>query len=148
MWSQLDSDRRLQSPNLLNDVIKKYEGKAEFLFVYGPEINPEPDGPLEIGPDNFRNRIPDFEDLPPLVQTGSWDERAKRAALFAQRTKTLRHMLVDEDGDRSVSHLYEADHLQTIVVGLDGRIALRRTTIPVKNLDDFLQECLSQEKPG
>jgi hypothetical protein len=138
----------VQSPSPLDEVIQKYEGKVEFLFVYGPEVAPEPDGPTQIGPDNFRNLIPEFKDIPPLVQTRSWGERAKRAALFAQKTKTLRHILVDIDGDHSVSEIYEAGHIQTVVVDLHGRIVLRRQTIPASTLDEFLQQCLRSQDGG
>jgi hypothetical protein len=143
MWSQLDSNRQVQSPSPLDVVIKKYEGRVEFLFIYGEEAAPEPKDP-KIGPKSFRSLIPEFRDLPPLIQTHSWEERAERAALFANKTKTLRYVLVDEDGANSVCSRYEVHHLQTVVVDLQGRIALRRMTIPAKDLDDFLQECLTK----
>jgi hypothetical protein len=148
MWSQLDSERRVQSPSPLDEVIQKYQGEAEFLFIYGQETAPEPEGPFEIGPNNFRMLIREFEDLPPLVQTHSWDDRAKRAALFAQKTKTRRRILVDNDGEDSVSQMYEAGHLGTVVVDLQGRIVLRRTTIPAKDLGEFLQQCLESQSGG
>jgi hypothetical protein len=144
MWSQLDSERRVQSPSPLDEIIQKYQGKVEFLFVYGREAVPEPEAPFEIGPGNFRKLIREFEDLPPLVQTYSWEERVKRAALFAQKTKTLRRILVDNDGQDSVGEMYEAGHLRTVVVDFQGRIVLRRMTIPAKNLDEFLQQCLGE----
>jgi hypothetical protein len=142
MWSQLDSERRVQSPSPLDKVIQEYQGKAEFLFVYGRETAPEPDGPLEIKDSNFRKLIREFADLPPLVQTRTWEERAKRAALFAQKTKTLCHILVDDDGKDSVSQRYQAGHLLTVVVDLQGRIALRGTNVAAQQLRDFLSDCL------
>jgi hypothetical protein len=146
MWSQLDSQRRVQSSSPLDGVIQKYQGKVEFLFVYGRETAPEPEGRFAIGPENFRKLIPDFADVPPLVQTHSWDERAERAALFAQKTKIHSRILVDNDGEASVSQMYGAGHLQTVVVDLQGRIVLRQTTMPAEQLDGFLQQCL--QSPG
>ncbi len=69
-------------------------------------------------------------------------ERAIRAALFAQITKTLCHILVDDDGKDSVSQEYQAGHLLTVVVDLQGRIALRRTTVSPQSLSDFLSDWL------
>jgi hypothetical protein len=145
MWSQLDSQCRVQSPSPLDKVIQRYRGRAEFLFVYGPETAPEADGPLNLGPGNFRNLIGEFKDLPPLVQTHTWEARAKRAALFARKTRTLQRILVDDDGPDSVSQLYEAGHLQTVVIDSRGRIVLRRTSMPAPNLDAFLQQCLRNQ---
>jgi hypothetical protein len=143
MWSQLGSDRRVLSPSPLDKVIEKYEGRAEFLFVYGPEVAPETELPTTLGEDNFRNLVPEFRDLPLLVQTLGWAARAKRAALFARKTKTLRRMLVVEDGATSVSRLYGVGHLLTVVVDVWGRVALRRVNIPPENLDESLQLLLA-----
>jgi hypothetical protein len=147
MWSQLDSERRLLSPSPLDRLVKNYEGRAEFLFLYGAEAVPEAEVLDAPGPDHFRALVPEYTDLPPLTQTHTWAERARRAALFAEKTKTLRRVLVDEVGEKSVSRLYGAGHLLTVVVDLRGRVALRRESITPEKLEKELRPFLVNANP-
>jgi hypothetical protein len=85
-----------------------------------------------------------FQDLPALTRTHGWEERAERARLFRERTKTARRILVDEDGPDSVGERYGGFGDRVIVVDTQGRVAWRSGG-PTAELDRFLAGLLATE---
>src|SRR5437016_3227064 len=100
--------------DLREAIARKYHAEAEFVFVYCREAHP----------DKAFGTLGNAGGVPP-GQTHTWEERAKRARSFREQLKVQRHILVDEDGDRSVQLLYGGMDNQLIVIDLDGRLALK-----------------------
>jgi hypothetical protein len=120
-------------------LMEKYQGRVEFLFVYCQEAHPEGEGDMCV-----RSMTPALEDLPPLTRTRSWEERAERARLFRDWTKTPRRILVDEDGPESVSARYGGFGDRLIVVDTQGRIAWRSGGL-TGQLDQVLADLLATD---
>jgi hypothetical protein len=99
---------------------RRYRGQILFLFVYCQETHPEGENDM-----NPRTQVAAFRDLPPLTRTRTWAERAARARLFREWTKTPRRVLVDEDGAGSAFQRYGGFGNVIVVVDRQGRIALR-----------------------
>jgi hypothetical protein len=95
---------------------KKYEGRADFLFVYTQEAHPGP----AFGSLAFKST------MPTMRATHSWEERRERALAFREAKAVGRRVLVDGDGEGSVHQRYARIRSNPLVViGTDGLIALK-----------------------
>jgi hypothetical protein len=116
----------------METVAKKYKGKAEFVFVYCREAHP--DRPVKSPASKYGKRI---------NQARTAAERMETAQLFCQDMKMTRRILVDEFGDKSVQRLYGGMPNPTMVVDVDGKLALKMPWTNGKALDDFLKKFLA-----
>lgn len=115
------------------ELARKYQGKVDFLFVYGQETHPDaPAGTTLAGDISGPTR--------------SWEERAARARKFRDYQQSIRNVLVDEDGARSVGETYGCRPNPLIVVGTDGRILLKQDFANSVALDAFLESHLHEEQ--
>src|SRR5207248_392486 len=106
----------VRSADGMEDVAKKYEGRAEFLFVYCKEAHP--DQPTVLPGDGAP--------LPALPQTRTWDERAGRAKSYCSAKQPTARVLVDVDGPDGVQGLYGGGQNQVVFIDGRGRIALKQ----------------------
>jgi hypothetical protein len=111
---------------------RRFQQRAEFLFVYCHEAHPDT---------GFGTIVVTQGPAPP--QTYTWQQRADRARWFQAQQKMNRHVLIDEDGERSVQNLYGGRDNQMIVVDSHGNIALKLPQANTRRLEEFLQQTLT-----
>ena len=114
----------------MDALARKYEGQAEFLFVYCREAHPNQPG---------MQPLMGKEELPVLPQTQQGEDRAGRARSYCSVKQPTARVLVDVDGAGSVQDLYGGGQNQVIVIDAAGRVALKQTTARVDELDAFLR---------
>ena len=112
---------------------RKYRDRAAFLFIYCQEAH---------SGQAFGSAAASG-DLLPLPGTRTWRERADRADQFRRKKGIARRLLIDEDGERSVLHLFGGKGNPLIVVGRDGRILLKQEIADPAPLGQFLQDYLA-----
>lgn len=114
-------------------VAKKYKDRAEFVFVYCREAHPE-------GDKRFKTVTKKGE---PIKQATTGAEREETARQFCQDMKLTRRILVDEFGNDSVQRLYGGRPNPTVVIGVDGKVALKVAWTNGRELDRFLSAFLA-----
>ena len=98
----------------MDDLARRDEGKAEFLFIYCREAHPDEAG---------MRMLTSQEELPVLPQTREGEDRARRARLYCSAKQPRACVLVDVDGPGSVQNLYGGGQNQVIVIDATGHIA-------------------------
>jgi thiol-disulfide isomerase/thioredoxin len=114
----------------MDELARKYKGKAEFLFIYCKEAHPDQPG---------GRTLDGKEELPALPQTHGGEERARRAESYCSLKQPAAHVLVDVDGPGSVQDLYGGGQNQLVMIDERGRVALKQTTANPHQLDEFLK---------
>jgi hypothetical protein len=114
-------------------VSKKYNDKAEFLFIYCREAHPEGDPRVKTT----------TRDGKPIKQTTTLEERKAIAQTFCNDMKLMRRILVDEFGDDSVQRRYGGLPNPTVVIDVDGRMALKMAWTGGEALDGYLAKFLA-----
>ncbi len=109
-------------------VARKYQAKAEFLFIYCREAHP--DGDPKVKTRTKKNQ--------PIKQAQTIAERKAMAQQFCADMKLARRILVDEFEQGGVQRQYGGRANPTVVVDLDGAIALKMAWTHGQNLDRFL----------
>ena len=110
-------------------VAKKYKTKAVFLFVYCREAHPED------GSGGFRGHTRQGKTIP---QAKTVAERQRMARQFCDDMKAARRILVDEFGATNVQRRYGGLPNPTVVVDVDGKLALKMPWTNGTILDGFL----------
>jgi iodothyronine deiodinase-like protein len=118
----------------MEKVAKKYKDQAIFLFVYCREAHPEGDRFIKA-----RTR-----DGKSIKQAATEEERKTAARQFCEDMKVTRRILVDEFADKSVQRLYGGLPNPTIVVDMDGKLALKMAWTHGDLLDEFLTKFLTK----
>jgi hypothetical protein len=118
----------------MEELAKKYRGKAEFLFVYCREAHPE-------GDPGSSTRTKDNQ---PIKQAMTVAQRKATAWLFCNDMKMNRRILVDEFDDQSAQRRYGGMQDPTIVIDVDGKIALKMAWTDGELADEFLEKFLAQ----
>ncbi len=118
----------------MDDLARKDEGKAEFLFIYCREAHPDQAG---------MRMLTNKEELPVLPQTQEREDRARRARSYCSAKQPTARVLVDVDGPGSVQDLYGGGQNQVIVIDASGRIALKQNVARPDGIDAFLKRHIS-----
>jgi hypothetical protein len=127
----------------MEDLAKKYQGRAQFLFIYGREAHADSSQTLA----SFQAEGHLFPDS--LRQTQDRTERAEYAAYFRRQMKGgVRRILVDEDGENNVQAKYLAGVRLLVLVDRNQRIVLSSQYLPLPLLDETLQRLLQEGSPG
>ena len=114
----------------MENVAKKYKTKAVFLFVYCREAHPED------GSGGFRGHTRQGKTIP---QAKTVAERQRMARQFCDDMKAARRILIDEFGDANVQRRYGGLPNPTVVVDIDGKLALKMPWTNGRILDGFLE---------
>jgi hypothetical protein len=117
----------------MEQVAKKYQFKATFLFVYCREAHPED------GSGGFRGHTRQGQTIP---QARTVAERRKTARQFCDDMKAARRILLDDFGNTSAQRRYGGLPNPTVVVDVDGKLALKMPWTDGKILDGFLEKFL------
>jgi hypothetical protein len=117
----------------MEDLAKKYQGRADFVFIYCVEAHPE--GDALAGKSTKEGQA--------IPQARTIEERKQAAKMFCEDMKLARRILLDEFEDKSVHRRYAARANPTIVVDRDGRIALKMAWTHGESLDKFLDKFLA-----
>lgn len=113
----------------MESVAKKYRSQAVFLFVYCREAHPEGDQ---------KGRSTRTKQNQPIPQARSVDDRKAMARQFCDDMKMSRRIAIDDFGDKSVQRQYGGFNNPTVVVDVDGKIALKMAWTNGHVLDEFL----------
>jgi Iodothyronine deiodinase len=113
---------------------KKYKTRATFVFVYCREAHPDD------GSRGFKGRTRQGETIP---QATTVEAREKMARRFCDDMRAARRILIDEFGDASVQRRYGGLPNPTVVVDVDGKLALKMPWTDGKILDGFLQKFIA-----
>jgi hypothetical protein len=114
-------------------VAKKYKTKAVFLFVYCREAHPDD------GSGGFRGRTRQGK---AIAQAKTVAERRTTARQFCDDMKAARQILIDEFGHANVQRRYGGLPNPTVVVDIDGKLALKMPWTNGRVLDGFLERFL------
>ncbi len=110
----------------MDTLARRWEGKAQFVFVYGKEPHP-----------HWTDHL-----IPYLDQTGDQAERATRARAFCDAMGgSVRRFLVDEDGPDhlgAVQSLYGGQQ-RVVVVDTQGQIVFSKAGEVVPEVETCLQ---------
>lgn len=113
---------------------KKYQGKAEFLFVYCREAHPE-------GDPRVKARTKKGE---AIKQAQTPAERKATAQQFCEDMKATRRIVLDEFApQQSAQRLYGGLPNPTVVVDVEGKIALKMAWTNGTALDRYLEKFLA-----
>jgi hypothetical protein len=115
-------------------VAKKYAERVVFLFVYCREAHPT-DGPRA---NNTRTKSGDK-----IKQATSRAEREETARTFCEDMKLSRRILVDEFDGRSAQRLYGGLNNPTVVIDVEGTMALKMAWTNGESLDRYLEKFLA-----
>lgn len=118
----------------MEDLARKYSGKAHFLFVYGREAHPDQPGMMLPGR---------REEAPVLSETSTWEERAGRARSYCSARQPTARVLIDMDGPDNLHDRYNAGANSVVVIDGGGRVALRQALARPDELDECLKGLLS-----
>src|SRR5438093_339915 len=99
----------------MEEVAKKYRDKAEFVFVYCREAHPE--GEAAGGTRTKKNQ--------PIAQATTPAERNETARQFCDDMRMTRRILLDAFDDESIQGPYGGLQNHTVVVDVEGKIALK-----------------------
>ncbi|MSR31680.1 MAG: hypothetical protein EXR99_09265 [Gemmataceae bacterium] len=110
----------------------KFKGKAEFLFVYCREAHPE-------GDKRFNTKTKGGK---AIGQAASMEERLAIAKAFCEDLKAERTILVDEFNQKSVQRAYGGLPNPTVVVDVDGKIAMKMAWTNGQAVESYLKEFL------
>jgi len=116
----------------METLARKYRGRVDFLFVYCREAHPD-------GDPRVKTRTKKNE---PIKQPKSIEERKRIARQFCADMKMSRRILVDGFTD-SVQRKYGGRPNPTIVLDVDGKIALNMAWTNGKRLEAFLTPFLA-----
>jgi cytochrome oxidase Cu insertion factor (SCO1/SenC/PrrC family) len=97
---------------MLDELAHKYQGKAEFLFVYGNEDHPGDGGSTSTS----------YGVIHTQPQVRDWQDRQEHARQFREEMHVQRRVLVDEDGTRSVVGRYGRHLSAVILVSARGHV--------------------------
>jgi hypothetical protein len=117
----------------MEQVAKKYKSKAVFFFVYCREAHPDD------GSGGFRGRTRQGTTIP---QAKTVAERRKTARRFCDDMKAARQILIDEFGDGNVQRRYGGLPNPTVVLDVEGKLALKMPWTNGRILDEFLGKFL------
>jgi hypothetical protein len=117
----------------MEQVAKKYKSQAAFLFVYCREAHPDD------GSGGFRGHTREGKTIP---QAKTVTERRKTARRFCDDMNAARRILIDEFDGANVQRRYGGLPNPTVVVDLDGKLALKMPWTDGRILDEFLQRFL------
>jgi hypothetical protein len=116
----------------MEKVAQKYKGKAEFIFVYCREAHPEgqrqPAGRTQTGKG--------------IKQADTIQDRKTTAEKFCDDMKMSRRILVDDFGDQSAQRKYGNLNNPTVVIDVNGKVALKMAWTNGQALDKFLEPFL------
>jgi hypothetical protein len=127
----------------MNALARKYQDKAEFLYVYGRESHLEKFADLLV---EAKAALPGK--APKLGMSANWEDCAERARFFKKHWGITRRVLVDLYGPENVlirfnraSEHPAVEATIVFVVDRQGRLVFRREMEPgaVEALDEFLQ---------
>jgi hypothetical protein len=121
-------------------VAKKHSERAVFLFVYCREAYP---GGQRGGPPRSL-MSPSARRAPPLPQASTAEERKQAAERFCADLKLTRRIILDDFGDKSLQRAYGTHPNPTIVIDLNGKIALKMAWTNAAALDTFLAAFLAK----
>src|SRR5262245_44400507 len=110
----------------------KYKDRATFVFVYCREAHPEGN--------RFKVTTKEGKAIP---QAPTARERKAMAALFCKDLQLTRRILIDEFGEGSVQRLYGGMPNPTIVIDVDGKIALKMAWTGGEEQDRYLGRFLA-----
>src|SRR2546430_757987 len=113
-------------------VAAKYKDRIAFVFVYCREAHPEGD--------RLKVTTKDGKAIP---QAPTSRERKAMAESFCKDLRVSRRILVDEFGDKSVQRLYGGMPNPTVVLDVDGKIALKMAWTGGEELDRYLNQFLA-----
>lgn len=120
----------------MEEAARKYQGRAEFLMVYTRE--PHPGGvesfKLQSGHRKWR----------PTPQATTMEERVRTARWFKDYMQQERRVVADGFDDESMQRFFGNRLDPTIVIDLDGRIALKLAWTNGKLLEQFLDTFLAR----
>jgi hypothetical protein len=119
----------------MESVAKKHADKVEFLFVYCREAHPQGDK---------RGRETKTKKGEVIRQADSQAERKRIAEEFCSDLKMSRRILIDEFGEKSAQRAYGGLNNPTVVIGVDGKIALKMAWTNGETLDRFLTPFLAK----
>jgi len=114
-------------------VATKYKDKVTFVFVYCREAHPEGD--------RLKTTTKDGQAIPQALTSR---ERKAMAENFCKDMQLARRILVDEFGDKSVQRLYGGMPNPTLVIDVDGKVALKMAWTGGEELDRFLNQFLAK----
>jgi hypothetical protein len=113
---------------------KKYAGKTEFLFIYCREAHPE-------GDPRIKTRTKKGETI---KQALTMAERKATAQLFCEDMKATRRILLDEFvPEQSAQRRYGGLPNPTVVIDVEGRVALKMPWTNGTSLDRYLEKFLA-----
>ena len=118
----------------METVAKKYKDQALFLFVYCREAHPDGDRFIKARTRNGK----------PIKQAATEEERKAAAHQFCEEMKVTRPILVNEFGGNSIQRRYGGLPNPTVVVDIDGKLALKMAWTHGDVLDDFLKKFLAR----
>lgn len=117
----------------MEEVAKKHKDKVEFLFLYCREAHPD-------GDPRVKTRTKDGKAIP---QATTDKERREMAKAFCDDMKMTRRILVDEFDNKSVQRLYGGLPNPTLVIDVDGKMALKMAWTNGEALDRYLEKFLA-----
>lgn len=113
----------------MEDLAKRYAGKAEFVFVYCKEAHPDMVG----------MRLPGGgKEVPTIPQTNTREERAPRAEAYCSASQPTARVLVDEEGPSSVQKRYGCEWNEAFVIDTEGRVVLKQGMTDARKIGDYL----------
>ena len=123
----------------MDSLADAYEGRVEFLFVYGAEAHPG--GRLPPGLPGTRET---------RRQAATQAERRAAARVFRDALRVRRRVLVDALGEGVRERLLPLKWLfnPVVVVGADGRIVYAARWLDARALADFLKGYLTDGNDG
>lgn len=120
-------------------VASKYKGKVEFLFVYCREAHAA-DSPGLKG--KTKGLIGKTKGGKPIPQAQTPDDRKQMAQQFCDDMKSKRSILIDSFGQDRVQAAYGQLANPTVVIDIDGIMALKMPWTDGQELDRFLEPFL------